>query len=53
MSGNKEPCLGVKGLRGEQNSYTYIHTHTVGERSQIILSSIFDFFVTLRSIIRA
>ena len=46
MSGNKEPCLGVKGLRGEQNSCTY--AHTAGERSHITLSFIFYFFSDLK-----
>ena len=53
MSGNKKPCLGIKGLRGEQNNYTHAYTHTAGEGLYTILSSIFDSLVTLRLIIRA
>ena len=44
-------------LRGYEESrivvLTYTHIHTVGERSHITSSFIFDFLVTLRLIIRA
>ena len=34
ISGNKELCLGIKGLRGKQNNYTYSHTHTQQEKDR-------------------
>ena len=52
MSGNKEPCLGVKGLQGEQNSCTHTHTHSKGERLHITSSSIVDFLVTPPPLLR-
>ena len=47
----KSHALELRGYK-ESRIVALIHTHIVGERSHTILSSIFDFLGTFRSIIR-